>query len=40
MKKQGIKKEDYVRPYGLSMERRKRFGGECLPPGDAINTGH
>ena len=26
MKKKGIKKEDYVRPYGLSMERRKRFG--------------
>ena len=26
MKKQGIKKEDYVRPYGLSMERRQRFG--------------
>ncbi len=22
----GIKNEDYVRPYGLSMERRKRFG--------------
>ena len=26
MKKQGIKKEDYVRPWGLSMERRQRFG--------------
>jgi hypothetical protein len=26
MKKKGIKKEDYVRPYGLSMERRQRFG--------------
>jgi hypothetical protein len=26
MKKKGIKKEDYVRPYCLSMERRKRFG--------------
>ena len=26
MKKQGIKKEDYVRPWGLSMERRRRFG--------------
>lgn len=26
MKKKGIKKEDYVRPYYLSMERRKRFG--------------
>jgi hypothetical protein len=25
-KKKGIKKEDYVRPYCLSMERRKRFG--------------
>lgn len=26
MKKQGIKKEDFVRPYCLSMERRRRFG--------------
>ena len=26
MKKQGIKKEDYVRPWGLNMERRQRFG--------------
>ena len=26
MKKKGIKKEDFVRPYGLAMERRKRFG--------------
>jgi hypothetical protein len=26
MKKKGIKKEDYVRPFCLSMERRKRFG--------------
>ena len=26
MKKQGIQKEDYVRPWGLSMERRQRFG--------------
>ena len=26
MKKQGIQKEDYVRPYGLSMERRQCFG--------------
>lgn len=26
MKKKGIKQEDYVRPYGLAMERRKRFG--------------
>jgi len=26
MKKKGIKKEDYVRPWVLSMERRKRFG--------------
>jgi hypothetical protein len=26
MKKRGIKKEYYVRPYGLSMERRQRFG--------------
>ena len=26
MKKKGRKKEDFVRPYGLAMERRKRFG--------------
>jgi hypothetical protein len=26
MKKKGIKKEDFVRPYGLAMERRQRFG--------------
>ena len=26
MKKKDIKKEDFVRPYGLAMERRKRFG--------------
>jgi len=26
MKKKGIQKEDYVRPYCLAMERRKRFG--------------
>jgi hypothetical protein len=26
MKKKGLKQEDYVRPYGLAMERRKRFG--------------
>ena len=26
MKKKNLKKEDYVRPYCLSMERRKRFG--------------
>src|SRR5919106_3325094 len=26
MKKKGIKKEDYVRPYCLATERRKRFG--------------
>jgi hypothetical protein len=26
MKKKNMKKEDYVRPYCLSMERRKRFG--------------
>ena len=26
MKRKGSKKEDYVRPYCLSMERRKRFG--------------
>jgi len=26
MKKKGVKNEDYVRPYGLAMERRKRFG--------------
>lgn len=26
MKKKGIKKEDYVRPWRLSMERRKRYG--------------
>jgi len=26
MKKKGIKKEDYVRSWGLSMERRRRFG--------------
>jgi hypothetical protein len=26
MKKKGIRQEDYVRPYGFSMERRKRFG--------------
>ncbi|MEW6744177.1 MAG: hypothetical protein AB1486_15600 [Planctomycetota bacterium] len=26
MKKKGIKKEDFVRPYCLSMERRRRFG--------------
>jgi hypothetical protein len=26
MKKKGVKKEDYVRPYCLAMERRKRFG--------------
>ncbi len=26
MKKKGLKQEDYVRPYGLAMERGKRFG--------------
>ena len=26
MKKKDIKKEDFVRPYGLAMERRQRFG--------------
>jgi len=26
MKKKGLKQEDYVRPYGLAMERQKRFG--------------
>ena len=26
MKKRDMKKEDFVRPYGLAMERRKRFG--------------
>jgi hypothetical protein len=26
MKKKGLKQEDYVRPYGLAMERRKSFG--------------
>ena len=26
MKKKGLRQEDYVRPYGLAMERRKRFG--------------
>jgi len=26
MNKKDIKKEDFVRPYGLAMERRKRFG--------------
>lgn len=26
MKKKGLKQEDYVRPYGLAMERRKCFG--------------
>jgi hypothetical protein len=26
MKKKGIKKEDYVRPYGLALQRRQRFG--------------
>jgi hypothetical protein len=26
MKKKDLKKEDFVRPYGLAMERRKRFG--------------
>jgi hypothetical protein len=26
LKAKGLKREDYVRPYGISMERRKRFG--------------
>jgi len=26
MKKKGLNKEDFVRPNGLAMERRKRFG--------------
>ena len=26
MKKRDMNKEDFVRPYGLAMERRKRFG--------------
>ena len=26
MKKKGLRQEDYVRPFGLAMERRKRFG--------------
>ena len=26
LKAKGLKREDYVRPYGTSMERRKRFG--------------
>jgi hypothetical protein len=26
MKKKGLRQEDYVRPYGLAMERQKRFG--------------
>ncbi len=26
LKAKGLKREDYIRPYGLAMERRKRFG--------------
>jgi hypothetical protein len=42
MKKKGVKKEDYVHPYCLSLERRKRFGPyfifKSLEPGPTFRS--